>query len=168
MEQGWTRVLVFVGTKYSTEHIAEKLRRAGIQAAAFHGKLSQGARTKALADFKASRARVLIATDVAARGIDIAQLPAVVNYDLPRSTVDYTHRIGRTGRAGESGVAVSFVTTSVEAHFRLIERRHGIHLLREIIAGFEPVEAAAVVASFDASTSGIKGRRTYKRRDWTR
>ena len=159
MEQGWTRVLVFVGTKYSTEHIAEKLRRAGIQAAAFHGKLSQGARTKALADFKASRARVLIATDVAARGIDIAQLPAVVNYDLPRSTVDYTHRIGRTGRAGESGVAVSFVTTSVEAHFRLIEKRHGIHLLREVIAGFEPVEAAAVVASFDTSTSGIKGRR---------
>jgi superfamily II DNA/RNA helicase len=141
MEQGWTRVLVFVGTKYSTEHIAEKLRRAGIQAAAFHGKLSQGARTKALADFKASRVRVLIATDVAARGIDIAQLPAVVNYDLPRSTVDYTHRIGRTGRAGESGVAVSFVTTSVEAHFRLIEKRHRIHLLREVIAGFEPVEA---------------------------
>jgi len=145
MEQGWTRVLVFVATKYSTEHIAEKLRRAGIQAVAFHGKLSQGARTKALADFKASRARVLIATDVAARGIDIAQLPAVVNYDLPRSTADYTHRIGRTGRAGESGVAVSFVTTSVEAHFRLIEKRHGIRLLREVIAGFEPVEVAAVV-----------------------
>jgi ATP-dependent RNA helicase RhlE len=159
MEQGWTRVLVFVGTQYSTEHIAEKLRRAGIQAAAFHGKLSQGARTKALADFKASRIRVLIATDVAARGIDIAQLPAVVNYDLPRSTVDYTHRIGRTGRAGESGVAVSFITISAEAHFRLIEKRHGIRLLREVIAGFEPVKAAAVVASFDTSTDGIKGRR---------
>jgi ATP-dependent RNA helicase RhlE len=142
VELGWTRVLVFVATKYSTEHIAEKLRRAGIQAAAFHGKLSQGARTKALADFKASRAKVLIATDVAARGIDISQLPVVVNYDLPRSTVDYTHRIGRTGRAGESGVAVSFVTTSVEAHFRLIEKRHRIHLLREVVAGFEPAEAA--------------------------
>ena len=151
MEQGWTRVLVFVATKYSTEHIAEKLRRAGIQAAAFHGKLSQGARTKALADFKASRARVLIATDVAARGIDIAQLPAVVNHDLPRSTVDYTHRIGRTGRAGESGVAVSFVTAGVEAHFRLIEKRHGIRLLREVVAGFEPVGAAAVAASFDSA-----------------
>ncbi len=138
MDQGWTRVLVFVATTYSTEHIAGKLRRAGIQAAAFHGKLSQGARTKALADFKASRTRVLIATDVAARGIDIAQLPAVVNYDLPRSTADYTHRIGRTGRAGESGIAVSFVIPGAEAHFRLIERRHGIRLLREIIAGFEP------------------------------
>jgi ATP-dependent RNA helicase RhlE len=141
VEQGWTRVLVFVATKYSTEHVAEKLRRAGIKAAAFHGKLSQGARTKALADFKASRAQVLIATDVAARGLDIVQLPAVVNYDLPRSTVDYTHRIGRTGRAGESGVAVSFVTADVEAHFRLIEKRHGIRLVREVLAGFEPVQA---------------------------
>jgi ATP-dependent RNA helicase RhlE len=136
-EQGWTRVLVFVSTQYSTEHVAEKLRRTGIPAAAFHGKLSQGARTKALAEFKAGRVRVLIATDVAARGIDIAQLPAVVNYDLPRSTADYTHRIGRTGRAGESGVAVSFVIGSAEAHFRLIEKRHGIRLPREIIAGFE-------------------------------
>jgi ATP-dependent RNA helicase RhlE len=144
IEQGWTRVLVFVSTKYSTEHIAEKLLRAGISAAAFHGKLSQGARTKALADFKACRARVLIATDVAARGIDVAQLPAVVNYDLPRSTADYTHRIGRTGRAGECGVAVSFITPSVEAHFRLIEKRHDIHLPREIIAGFEPMTASTV------------------------
>jgi ATP-dependent RNA helicase RhlE len=146
VEHGWARVLVFVATKYSTEHVADKLRRAGIQAAAIHGNLSQGARTKALADFKASRITVLVATDVAARGIDIAQLPAVVNYDLPRSTVDYTHRIGRTGRAGESGVAVSFVTTSAEAHFRLIEKRHGMRLPREIIAGFEPVEAAALPA----------------------
>ena len=137
LEQGWTRVLVFVATQYSTEHVAEKLRRAGVPAAAIHGKLSQGARTKALADFKACRTRVLIATDVAARGIDIAQLPAVVNYDLPRSTADYTHRIGRTGRAGENGVAVSFVTPSAEAHFRLIEKRHRIRLPREIIAGFE-------------------------------
>ena len=137
IEQGWSRVLVFVATQYSTEHVADKLRRAGIAAAAFHGKLSQGARTKALTDFKASHTRVLIATDVAARGIDIEQLPAVVNYDLPRSTADYTHRIGRTGRAGESGVAVSFVTPNAEAHFRLIEKRHGIRLAREIIAGFE-------------------------------
>jgi len=159
IEQGWTRVLVFVSTQYSTEHIAEKLRRAGIPAAAFHGKLSQGARTKALADFKAGPVRVLIATDVAARGIDIAQLPAVVNYDLPRSTADYTHRIGRTGRAGESGVAVSFVTSSAEAHFRLIEKRHGIRLLREIIVGFEPAKVSADFPSFDISTNGIEGRR---------
>jgi ATP-dependent RNA helicase RhlE len=135
-KHGWTRTLVFVATKYATGHVAEKLRRAGIPAAAFSGDMSQGARTKALADFKAARVRVLIATDVAARGIDIAQLAAVVNYDLPRSTTEYAHRIGRTGRAGQSGVAVSFVTASAEEHFRLIEKRQGLRVPREIIAGF--------------------------------
>jgi ATP-dependent RNA helicase RhlE len=160
-EQGWTRVLVFVATKYSTEHVAEKLRRAGVKAAAFHGELSQGARTQALADFKAQQLQVLVATDVAARGIDIVHLPAVVNYDLPRSTEDYIHRIGRTGRAGHSGVAVSFVTASTEAHFRLIEKRHRMMLNREIIEGFEPVETEAPVTS--APTGGIKGKRKSKK-----
>ncbi len=135
---GWSRTLVFVATRYSTGHVAEKLRRAGIAAAALSGDLSQGARTRALADFKAGHVKVLVATDVAARGIDIAQLAAVVNYDLPRSTTDYVHRIGRTGRAGESGVAVSFVPANVEEHFRLIEKRQGKRVPREIIAGFEP------------------------------
>jgi ATP-dependent RNA helicase RhlE len=137
-KHGWSRTLVFVATRYATEHVATKLRRAGIPATAFSGDMSQGARTKALADFKAGRVKVLIATDVAARGIDIAQLPAVVNYDLPRSTTDYVHRIGRTGRAGESGVAVSFVPSGFEQHFRLIEKRQGLRVPREIIAGFEP------------------------------
>lgn len=141
--QGWTRVLVFVATKYATEHVAQKLRRAGINAAAFHGELSQGARTKALSDFKASKLQVLVATDVAARGIDITQLAAVVNYDLPRSAVDYVHRIGRTGRAGEAGVAVSFVSAATEMHFRLIEKRNNVRLTRERIEGFEPVDAEA-------------------------
>lgn len=163
-ENGWTRVLVFVATKYSTEHVAEKLRRAGINAAALHGELSQGARTQALADFKAERLQVLIATDLAARGIDITHLPAVVNYDLPRSTDDYTHRIGRTGRAGHSGVAVSFVSASTESHFRLIEKRHRMTLPREIVVGFEPVEAAVPVASSPgATTGGIKGKRKSKK-----
>jgi len=135
-KHGWTRTLVFVATRYSTGHVAEKLRRAGIPAAAFSGDMSQGARTKALADFKAARVKVLIATDVAARGIDIAQLAAVVNYDLPRSTTEYVHRIGRTGRAGESGVAVSFVPPSAEEHFQLIEKRQGMRVPREVIAGF--------------------------------
>lgn len=134
----WSSVLVFVATKYATEHVARKLRRAGIEAAALHGELSQGARTHALAEFKAKRLQVLVATDVAARGIDIAQLAAVVNFDLPRSATDYVHRIGRTGRAGASGVAVSFVSQSTEAHFRLIEKRHRLRLARETIAGFEP------------------------------
>lgn len=160
-EHGWGRVLVFVATKYSTEHVAEKLRRAGVNAAAIHGELSQGARTEALADFKAQQLQVLVATDIAARGIDIVHLPAVVNYDLPRSTDDYIHRIGRTGRAGQSGVAVSFVSAATEAHFRLIEKRHGITLPREIISGFEPVETAAPVAS--PSTGGIKGKRKSKK-----
>ena len=134
----WPSVLVFVATKYATEHVARKLRGVGIGAAALHGELSQGARTNALAEFKAKRLRVLVATDVAARGIDITQLAAVVNYDLPRSAADYIHRIGRTGRAGASGVAVSFVSQSTEAHFRLIEKRHRLRLARETIAGFEP------------------------------
>jgi ATP-dependent RNA helicase RhlE len=134
----WTRVLVFVATKYSTEHVAKKLRRLGINTAALHGELSQGARTKALADFKASKVRVLVATDVAARGLDITQLPVVVNFDLPRSPVDYVHRIGRTGRAGEPGVAISFVSATTEMHFRLIEKRQRMRLARERIAGFEP------------------------------
>jgi ATP-dependent RNA helicase RhlE len=167
-EHGWTRVLVFVATKYSTEHIAEKLRRAGIKAAAFHGELSQGARTQALADFKAQRLQVMVATDVAARGIDIVQLPAVVNYDLPRSTDDYIHRIGRTGRAGESGIAVSFVSASTESHLRLIEKRHRLTLAREVIAGFEPVATAAPGpvapdATKEATTGGVKGKRKSKK-----
>ncbi|WP_230979725.1 DEAD/DEAH box helicase [Steroidobacter gossypii] len=163
-EHGWARVLVFVATKYSTEHVAEKLRRAGIKAAALHGELSQGTRAQALADFKAQRLQVLVATDLAARGIDITHLPAVVNYDLPRSTDDYVHRIGRTGRAGQSGVAVSFVSASTEPHFRLIEKRHRMTLVREIVQGFEPMEAAAPIASSPgAATGGIKGKRKSKK-----
>ena len=141
--EGWSSVLVFVATKYATEHVARKLRRAGIEAAALHGELSQGARTHALAQFKAQQLQVLVATDVAARGIDIAQLAVVVNFDLPRSAADYIHRIGRTGRAGASGVAVSFVSQDTEAHFRLIEKRHRLRLVRETIAGFEPTGTSA-------------------------
>jgi superfamily II DNA/RNA helicase len=157
---GWTRVLVFVATKYATEHVAEKLRRAGLTATALHGELSQGARTQALADFKTSKVRVLVATDLAARGLDIIQLPVVVNFDLPRSAVDYTHRIGRTGRAGESGVAVSFVSADTHAHFCLIEKRHQLDLPREQIEGFEPVETDVPAP---ASTGGVKGKRKSKK-----
>lgn len=163
-EHGWTRVLVFVATKYSTEHVAEKLRRAGIKAAAFHGELSQGARTWTLAEFKLKKLQALIATDVAARGIDIAHLPVVVNYDLPRSTDDYIHRIGRTGRAGQSGVAVSFVSANTEPHMKLIEKRHRIALTREIVAGYEPIETTAPVMPLPTATNGgIKGKRKSKK-----
>ncbi len=156
----WPRALVFVATKYATEHVAEKLRRAGLAAVAIHGELSQGARSTALADFKASRVRVLVATDLAARGLDIAGLPVVVNYDLPRSADDYTHRIGRTGRAGERGVAVSFISADTHAHFRLIEKRHRLDVPREQIAGFEPLDTEAPAAP---STGGVKGKRKSKK-----
>jgi ATP-dependent RNA helicase RhlE len=137
-ESDWEQVLVFVATKYAAELVATKLYNAGMNAVPFHGELSQGNRTQTLADFKAKKWQVVVATDVAARGIDIANLAAVVNYDLPRSSVDYIHRIGRTGRAGESGVAISFVSAETEAHFRLIEKRQGLNLTREQIEGFEP------------------------------
>ena len=159
-DSGWTRVLVFVATKHASEIVADKLRKAGIEAEPFHGLLSQGKRTQVLADFKASRVQVVVATDLAARGIDVAQLPVVVNFDLPRSAVDYVHRIGRTGRAGESGLAVSFVSAATEAHFRLIEKRQGLNVPRERVAGFEPVETAVPAP---AGTGGIKGKRPSKK-----
>ena len=163
-EQGWSRVLVFVATQYAAEHVAEKLYKAGIYASPFHGGLSQGARTQVLQEFKDERWQVVVTTDLAARGIDIAQLPAVVNYDLPRSAVDYVHRIGRTGRAGESGVAVSFVTPEAEAHFRLIEKRQHLALPREQIAGFEPTEVPMPAPATDPQgTGGIKGKRPSKK-----
>ncbi|GGY16412.1 DEAD/DEAH box helicase [Massilia dura] len=169
-EHKWQQVLVFVATKYASEHVADKLRRNGIAAEAFHGDFSQAARTGVLADFKAGRLHVLVATDVAARGIDIAQLPVVVNFDLPRAAADYTHRIGRTGRAGASGVAVSFITPDAEAHFRLIEKRQDKRVPRERIAGFEPLDAtvaAAAAASASAAAAdpngGIKGKRKSKK-----
>ena len=163
-EHNWSRVLVFVATQYAAEHVAEKLYKAGIYATPFHGGLSQGARKQVLQEFKDERWQVVVTTDLAARGIDIAQLPAVVNYDLPRSAVDYVHRIGRTGRAGDSGVAVSFVTADAEAHFRLIEKRQHLALPREQIAGFEPTEAARPVSATDpAGVGGVKGKRPSKK-----
>ncbi|OWQ90322.1 RNA helicase [Roseateles aquatilis] len=160
IEQGdWTRVLVFVATRYACDHVADKLRKGGLAAAAFHGDASQGARTRMLADFKAGRLQVLVATDLGARGIDIAHLPVVVNYDLPRSAVDYVHRIGRTARAGATGLAVSFIGAAAEAHFRLIEKRQGRRVPRERIAGYEPTETAPP----EAATGGIKGRRPSKK-----
>jgi len=158
--EGWQRVLVFVATQYTADHVADKLRRNGIGALAFHGDLSQGARNLVLLDFKNSLIQVLVATDLAARGLDIVKLPVVVNYDLPRSADDYTHRIGRTGRAGKSGTAVSFITAEASAHFALIERRLSLKVPREEIAGFESVEVTVAVSP---ATGGIKGRRKSKK-----
>ena len=166
-QEGWSRTLVFVASKHAAEMVAEKLSKTGMQAEALHGELSQGRRTRVLQSFKQSSAeegaRVLVATDVAARGIDIVQLPAVVNYDLPRSTTDYTHRIGRTARAGGSGVAISFVSAHTEAHLRLIEKRTHSRIPRERIAGFEPVEVLAPNPADPAATGGVKGTRPSKK-----
>lgn len=164
LQQQWDRVLVFVATKYAAEHVAAKLQRAGLHVGAFHGEFAQGTRSQLLADFKAGRLQVLVATDVAARGIDIAALPAVINYDLPRSPADYIHRIGRTGRAGESGTAISLVTAESEAHFRLIENRNDLRIVREVVAGFEPTETATPVhAATDTVNGGVKGARKSKK-----
>jgi len=165
----WSRVLVFVATKHAAEMVADKLRKARIYAEPFHGELSQGKRTQVLADFKASRLKVVIATDVAARGLDIAQLPVVVNFDLPRSAVDYTHRIGRTGRAGERGLAVSFVSADTEVHFKLIQKRQGLDMALESVEGFEAQEAAPAAALsvggeiVDHANGGVKGKRPSKK-----
>lgn len=159
----WSRVLVFVATKHAAEIVADKLRKADIEAEPFHGELSQGKRSQVLLDFKEKRVQVVVATDVAARGLDIVQLPVVVNYDLPRSSSDYTHRIGRTGRAGESGMAINFVSAGTEAHFRLIEKRQRLSVPREQVAGFEPVEVLQPNAADPLSVGGVKGKRPSKK-----
>jgi superfamily II DNA/RNA helicase len=159
-EHGWSRVLVFVATKHAADHVAIKLQRAGLSAAALHGDLSQGTRTRVLDEFKDQQLQVLVATDLAARGIDISELAAVVNYDLPRSPTEYLHRIGRTGRAGQSGVALSFVDAATAPHFSLIERRHRLSLTHEVVPGFEPVDEALPPSH---PHGGVKGKRKSKK-----
>jgi superfamily II DNA/RNA helicase len=162
--EGWQRALVFVATQYATEHVADKLRQAGVAAAALHGQLSQGRRSQVLADLHQGRLQVLVATDLAARGIDVQRLDAVVNHDLPRSALDHTHRIGRTGRAGAAGVAISFIAADApgsEAHFRLIEKRQLQRVAREQVPGFEPT--AAPLAPVVDAHGGVKGRRQSKK-----
>lgn len=133
----WQQVLVFTSTKHGANKLCEKLNAAQIKSAAIHGNKSQGARISALSGFKAGEVRVLVATDVAARGIDIAQLPHVVNFELPRSSTDYVHRIGRTGRAGLGGQAVSLVAPDEYSALRLVEKLIGAKIPREQIKGFE-------------------------------
>ncbi|WP_051206291.1 DEAD/DEAH box helicase [Oceanospirillum maris] len=129
--------LVFVASKRAANNVAIKLNKAGFNADTLHGDMSQIDRNGALQSFKAGQTQVLIATDLAARGIDIPLLPFVVNYDLPRSPADYIHRIGRTARAGEAGTAFSFIDHSSDAHFELIVKRNQLTIDREQIPGFE-------------------------------
>jgi ATP-dependent RNA helicase RhlE len=138
-DKKWNQVLVFSRTKHGANRLAKDLDAKGIKAAAIHGNKSQGARTRALAEFKRGDVQVLVATDIAARGLDIDLLPFVVNFDLPNVSEDYVHRIGRTGRAGASGLAVSLVCADEAKLLFDIERLIQQLLPREIIAGFEPV-----------------------------
>lgn len=135
----WRQVLVFTRTKHGANHLAEQLGKDGITAAAIHGNKSQGARTRALDDFKNGRVRVLVATDIAARGLDIDQLPYVVNYELPNVAEDYVHRIGRTGRAGCEGLALSLVCVDEHKLLRDIERLLKKEIPREALDGFAPI-----------------------------
>jgi ATP-dependent RNA helicase RhlE len=135
----WEQVLVFSRTKHGADRLARYLEKGGIKAAAIHGNKSQGARTRALSGFKNRDVQVLVATDIAARGLDIDQLPQVVNFDLPNVAEDYVHRIGRTGRAGATGTAISLVCADEFKELSDIEQLIGNILPRKLIDGFEPV-----------------------------
>ncbi|WP_436876071.1 ATP-dependent RNA helicase RhlE [Siccibacter turicensis] len=137
-EGNWQQVLVFTRTKHGANHLAEQLNKDGIRSAAIHGNKSQGARTRALADFKTGDVRVLVATDIAARGIDIEELPHVVNYELPNVPEDYVHRIGRTGRAAATGEALSLVCVDEHKLLRDIERLLKREIPRIALPGYEP------------------------------
>ena len=137
-ENNWQQVLVFTRTKHGANKLSQQLEKKGITSAAIHGNKSQGARTKALADFKAGQVRVLVATDIAARGIDIDQLPHVVNFELPNVPEDYVHRIGRTGRAGREGEAASLVCIDEKELLRGIEKLIKKEIHKVQIQGFTP------------------------------
>ena len=137
-EGDWRQVLVFTRTKHGANRLSEQLEKDGITSAAIHGNKSQNARTKALADFKKGEVRVLVATDIAARGIDIDQLPHVVNYELPNVSEDYVHRIGRTGRAGHDGEAISLVCVDEDEFLRGIEKLINKEIPKVWLKGFKP------------------------------
>jgi ATP-dependent RNA helicase RhlE len=135
---GWSQVLVFTRTKHGANNLCKKMIKVNIQAAAIHGNKSQGARTKALAGFKNGTVEVLVATDIAARGLDIPLLPHVINFELPNIPEDYVHRIGRTGRAGAKGEALSLVCGEENTYLRDIEKLIGNRIETTTVEGFEP------------------------------
>ncbi|MFY0676028.1 MAG: DEAD/DEAH box helicase [Neptuniibacter sp.] len=161
--EDWKQVLIFVASKRTANNVILKLSRSDIPAQALHGDLSQGERSAALADFKSGRCRILVATDLAARGIDIPNLPCVLNYDLPRSPSDYVHRIGRTGRAGEVGLALSFIDHESDSHFKVIEKRIKQTLPREQIKGFERDSFVPLEVREQKGKAPVKGKRMSKK-----
>ena len=156
-KENWYQVLVFTRTKRGADKLTKVLKKYGIEADAFHGNKSQGARTKALENFKAEKTQVLVATDIAARGIDITHLPQVVNYDLPYLPEDYIHRIGRTARAGQEGRAISLVSADEVKMLHTIEKLLKFTLTRNIIEGFEPTQELKVVPSKPKSNKRNRG-----------
>jgi superfamily II DNA/RNA helicase len=136
--KNWQQVLIFTRTKKGADELAKEMCKDGIKTLSIHGDKSQGARDKALAEFKAGKTRVLVATDVAARGIDIIDLPYVMNYELPYIAQDYIHRIGRTGRAGKTGVAISLMSPGEEWLLKAIEEVLNKPLLQQWLPGYEP------------------------------
>ena len=142
-ENNWSQVLIFTRTKHGANRLTEKLVKSKISAAAIHGNKSKGARTKALKNFKENSIKVLVATDIAARGLDIPLLPHVINYELPNVPEDYVHRIGRTGRAGAEGEAISFVCSEETEYQKEIEKLLGEKLKSSVVKGYEPTDTAA-------------------------
>lgn len=164
-EEKFTSVLVFMANKRSTDNIAEKFRKYGFEAASFNGDLEQDMRNATLTAFKEKKVKILFATDIAARGLDIDDIECVINYDLPRSPADYIHRIGRTARAGKSGNAISFIDYESADHFKLIEKRSEIKLPRESIEGFELVGEAPQKVKGPAPVKGKKKSKKDKLRE---
>lgn len=162
----WQQVLIFTRTKYGANHLAEQLTKDGIKASAIHGNKSQGARTKALADFKSGQIRALVATDIAARGLDIELLPYVVNYELPQVAEDYVHRIGRTGRAQNQGQAISLVCIDELAQLKSIEKLIKKTIPEIFTQGFEvdPRIKAEPVKKVTAKQAPAKRRRVNQTR----
>jgi ATP-dependent RNA helicase RhlE len=164
----WRQVLVFARTKHGANRLAEQLDKGGIEADAIHGNKSQNARTRALKRFKDNELRVLVATDIAARGIDIDALPHVVNFDLPHVAEDYIHRIGRTGRAGSEGEAVSLVSHEERPLLAAIERLMGREVASRVVAGFEPGQHAHRAAAPEARPSRGRAPQGPKRQEHRR
>jgi ATP-dependent RNA helicase RhlE len=157
----WRQVLVFTRTKHGANRLSEQLCKGGIEATAIHGNKSQPARTKALAGFKAGTVRVLVATDIAARGLDIEELPHVVNFDLPHVAEDYVHRIGRTGRAGSTGEAISLVSHEERPLLAAIEKLLGRRIEQQPLPGFE--QGPAIVRPVPPGNTGPKAGRENRR-----
>ncbi len=162
--KNWQQVLVFMRTKHGANRLTKQLEKDGLTAAAIHGNKTQGARTRALADFKAGKVRVLVATDIAARGLDIAKLPHVVNYELPNVPEDYVHRIGRTGRASCNGLAVSLVCIDESKLLKDIEKLLKYTLPKEVIPGYEPNPDLKAQPIVKGKSQGAGNRSSQKRR----